>query len=192
MVGAALLLAALAAVPARANDPLFTAAENRELVEELAAQYLPGLRPGVGAAWVHQESRWKATAVSRKGARGPLQIMPETARDIRRACRMPELDLSSMSSSLRGGFCYARLVRRQIGPMATAEDLNEAMFRAYNGGAGWILKERRAAKQKGKDDAVAENLRPHCRDLRSPDSCEENLSYYQYIQRWYRKYYRGW
>lgn len=192
MVGAVLLLAALASRPACALDPLFVAAEHRDLIDDLTTEYLPGIQPGVGAAWVHQESRWKVTAVSRKGARGPLQIMPETARDIRRACRMPELDLVNMASSLKGGFCYARLVRRQIGKMSTPADLDEAMFRAYNGGAGYILRERAAARRDGKDDAVAGNLRDYCKSFRSQDSCAENLSYYQYILRWFKKYYRTW
>jgi soluble lytic murein transglycosylase-like protein len=192
MVGLVLLLALLAPRQACALDPLFVAAENRDLIDDLTTEYLPGTQAGLVAAWVHQESRWKATAVSKKGARGPLQIMPGTARDIRRACHMPELDLTDMASSLKGGFCYARMIRRQVGKMATAADQDEAMFRAYNGGAGYIHKERDAAHTDGKDDAVAPNLRDYCRSFRSQDSCEENLSYYQYILRWFKKYYRGW
>ena len=192
MVGAVLLLAALLPRQASALDPLFVAAENREVIEDLTTQYLPDISPGMGAAWVHQESRWKITAVSKAGARGPLQIMPATAKDIRRACRMPDLDLTNMNSALKGGFCYGRMLRRQVGKMATVADLDEAMLRAYNGGAGYIRKERDAAKAAGKDDAVAANLKAHCRDFRSKDSCEENLSYYPYIMKWYNEYYRGW
>jgi membrane-bound lytic murein transglycosylase MltF len=196
MVGRLLLLAALSARPACALDPLFVASENRELVDELTTRYLPGTQPGVAAAWVHQESRWKATAVSKKGARGPLQIMPETARDIRWACKMPELDLTNMESSLKGGFCYARNIRRllqkQLGPMASQKDLDELMFRAYNGGGGYLIKEKEAAKKEGKDDTVAASLKEHCRDFRSKDSCEENTSYFPYIMQWYKKYYHSW
>ena len=192
MVGAVLLLAALLPRQALGLDPLFVAAEHRELIDDLTTEYLPGTRPGMGAAWVHQESRWKATAVSKKGARGPLQIMPATARDIRRACRMPDLDLTNMASSLKGGFCYGRLVRRQVGKMATSADQDEVMFRAYNGGAGYIQRERDAARQAGKNDGVAANLKPFCRSFRSRDSCDENLSYYPYIRRWYKRYYRSW
>lgn len=196
MVGKILLLAALAARPAFGLDPLFVASEHRELVDELTTRYLPGTKPGVAAAWVHQESRWKATAVSKKGARGPLQIMPETARDIRWACKMPELDLTNMESSLKGGFCYARIVRRhlqkQLGNVATPKDLDELMFRAYNGGAGYLFKEKDAAEKKGKDATVASTLKEHCREFRSKDSCEENTSYYPYILQWYKKYYKSW
>lgn len=191
MVGLAFLLAA-ALAPARALDPLFIASENRETIEDLTTHYLPDMPPGMTAAWVHQESRWKITAVSKAGARGPLQIMPGTAQDIRKACKMPDLDLTNMVSGLKGGFCYGHLLRRQVGKMATAADLDEAMLRAYNGGAGYIRKERQAAKNAGRDDGVAKNIREHCRDFRSKDSCEENLSYYPYITKWYSQYYSGW
>lgn len=192
MVGAALLLSLLASPQARALDPLFVAAENREVIEDLTTRYLPDITPGMGAAWVYQESRWKVTAVSKMGARGPLQIMPETARDIRWACNMPDLDLTNMSSSLKGGFCYARMLRRRVGKMASVTDLDEAMLRAYNGGASYILKERAAAKAKGMNDGVAASLTAHCRKFRSKDSCEENLRYYPYIIKWYNQYYRAW
>lgn len=192
MVGPALLILVVLQAPARALDPLFVASENRDVIEDLTTRYLPEMTPGMAAAWVHQESRWKITAVSKAGARGPLQIMPETARDIRWVCNMPDLDLTNMVSSLKGGFCYGRILRRRVGKMATGADLDEAMLRAYNGGVGYVRKEREEAKKKGKNDAVAKNLRAHCRTFRGKDACEENLSYYPYITKWYRQYYNGW
>jgi soluble lytic murein transglycosylase-like protein len=50
------------------------------LVEEAAAQH--DLHPDLLAAMVRVESNFDATAVSRRGAQGLLQLMPETARKL--------------------------------------------------------------------------------------------------------------
>ena len=186
------LAALLAARPACALDPLFVAAEYRELIEDLTMSYLPLLRPGMTAAWVHTESGWRRNAVSSAGARGPLQIMPGTAEVIRVSCRMPELDLTNMVSALKGGFCYGAQVRRKIGHMASVADENEAMFRAYNGGPGYILKERAAASGDGLNDRRAANLTAYCRAFRGETACRENLAYYPTIVRRHRKHYGSW
>ena len=49
-----------------------------DLVENVAQKY--GISPRLLAAMITQESNWNYLAVSNKGARGLVQIMPETAR----------------------------------------------------------------------------------------------------------------
>lgn len=51
-----------------------------ELAKAIAEQH--GVRPQLVTSVIAVESNWNTTAVSRKGARGLMQLMPETARGL--------------------------------------------------------------------------------------------------------------
>lgn len=92
-------------------------------VEELARRF--DLSPALIEALVWQESRWRADAVSPKGARGLAQLMPGTADYLR-------VDADDPFANLEGG---ARYLREQIDRF----DGNiEKALAAYNAGPGRV------------------------------------------------------
>lgn len=88
-------------------------------VAQLSARY--DLSPSLIEALVWQESRWRADAVSPKGARGLAQLMPGTARYL-------GVDPADPYANLEGG---ARYLREQLDRFGG--DLEKALA-AYNAG----------------------------------------------------------
>ena len=108
----------------------------RDLVTRYAAQ------AGVDPAWVYglirQESRFVMGAQSGVGARGLMQVMPGTARDIARKTGMSEADLHTTEGNIRMGTWYmadacSRLQNNEV--LATA-GYNAGPGRARNWQAG--------------------------------------------------------
>jgi soluble lytic murein transglycosylase-like protein len=92
-------------------------------VLELARRF--DLSPALIEALVWQESRWRAGAVSPKGARGLAQLMPGTAREL-------GVDPRDPFANLEGG---ARYLREQLDRF----DGNiEKALAAYNAGPGRV------------------------------------------------------
>jgi soluble lytic murein transglycosylase-like protein len=94
-------------------------------VQSVAARN--GLSPALLEAVVWQESRWRAHAVSPKGAQGLAQLMPGTAREL-------GVDPRDPLANLEGG---ARYLRRQLD--AFGGDVERALA-AYNAGPGRVRK----------------------------------------------------
>lgn len=92
-------------------------------VAELSTRY--DLSPSLIEALVWQESRWRADAVSPKGARGLAQLMPGTARYL-------GVDPADPHANLEGG---ARYLREQLDRFGG--DLEKALA-AYNAGPGRV------------------------------------------------------
>lgn len=92
-------------------------------VAELATRY--DLSPALIEALVWQESRWRADALSVKGARGLAQLMPATAREL-------GVDPDDPLANLEGG---ARYLREQLDRFDG--DLEKALA-AYNAGPGRV------------------------------------------------------
>ncbi|MXO90970.1 transglycosylase SLT domain-containing protein [Altererythrobacter aquaemixtae] len=94
-------------------------------VQELSARF--DLSPALIEALVWQESRWRANAVSPKGARGLAQLMPGTAREL-------GVNPNDPFANLEGG---ARYLRQQLDRF----DGNlEHALAAYNAGPGRVAK----------------------------------------------------
>ena len=96
-----------------------------------------GLDPYLAAAVIYQESRFRANAVSRAGARGLMQIMPLTGRDIARSLRERGYQKSQLfepERNVRYGIHYlAGLLQRYEGSVTRA-------LAAYNAGSGRVRK----------------------------------------------------
>jgi soluble lytic murein transglycosylase-like protein len=92
-------------------------------VDELARRF--DLSPALLEALVWQESRWRADAVSPKGAQGLAQLMPGTADYLR-------VDAADPLQNLEGG---ARYLREQLDRFDG--DLEKALA-AYNAGPGRV------------------------------------------------------
>ena len=108
-------------------DPNFNArlvpAAYAAKVRELAQRF--DLSPTLIEALVWQESRWRADAVSHKGARGLGQLMPGTAREL-------GVDPNNPFANLEGA---ARYLRAQLDRFDG--DLERALA-AYNAGPGRV------------------------------------------------------
>jgi len=113
---------AAAGAPVEKAAPVLPAAprETSQMVEGSAARY--GFDPALIVAIVAAESAFDNFAVSKKGARGLMQLMPETARE--RGVR----NAHDPASNVEAGVAYLReLVRKSQGDVATA-------LAAYNAG----------------------------------------------------------
>jgi len=95
-----------------------------ELIREIARQY--DVDPTLVAAMIRAESAFDPTAVSRKGAAGLMQLMPQTA------SALGVLDRFDPHESIRGGVRHLRyLLDRYRGQVAIA-------LAAYNAGEGAV------------------------------------------------------
>jgi len=93
-------------------------------IQELSARF--DLSPALLEALVWQESRWRAQAVSPKGARGLAQLMPGTAREL-------GVNPDDPFANLEGG---ARYLREQLDRFDG--DVEKALA-AYNAGPGRVM-----------------------------------------------------
>lgn len=101
------------------------------------------------AAQVHQESDWNANAVSRVGAQGLAQFMPATASWIggifpELAARQPD----NPTWALRAMTAYDRWLWERIAAETDCERM-AMVLSAYNGGLGWLLKDKALAQASG-------------------------------------------
>ena len=87
-----------------------------------------GLQPGLLEAVAWQESRGRMSAVSPKGARGVMQLMPGTAIEL-------GVRADDLADNIRGGALYLRRQLDRFGsvPLALA---------AYNAGPGAVVRYR--------------------------------------------------
>ncbi len=97
------------------------------------------------AALLYQESQFDPAATSWMGARGLMQLMPETARD------MGVTRILDPAQNITGGVDYLAWLRRRFEPaLDTGERLWFAIA-AYNAGLGHVQDARRLATQRGLD-----------------------------------------
>ncbi len=110
--------------PVRPDAAIVEVAPSPAIFKAVAQAH--GLDPNLLAAVAWQESRGRMSAVSLKGARGIMQLMPGTAAEL--GVRPDDL-----SDNIRGGALYLRRQLDRFGsvPLALA---------AYNAGPGAVLR----------------------------------------------------
>lgn len=144
----------LACAPAHASDVTIPrAAQQYRATLVRAAHATWGLDAPVAvfAAQVHTESWWRNDTVSHVGAQGLAQFMPATARWLPSVA--PETGKPAPFNpgwSLRALCTYDKwLWERNSG----ANDYERMAFTlsAYNGGQGWVNRDRKLARQRGLD-----------------------------------------
>lgn len=135
------------------------------------------------AAQVHTESWWRNDTVSRVGAQGLAQFMPATARWLPSV--MPETGTPAPCNpawSLRALCAYDKwLWERTHG--ATDHERMAFTLSAYNGGLGWVNRDKKLARQRGLDP---ERWFDHVATVnagRSSAAWKENRSYPRLILR---------
>lgn len=112
-------------IPAIATAGRAAPPEVAQAIQVSAARH--GVSPALIEAVAWQESRFRQAAVSPKGARGVMQLMPATARELR-------ADAHDMASNIDGGAAYlARLSRMFGGDLART-------LAAYNAGPAAVAK----------------------------------------------------
>jgi soluble lytic murein transglycosylase-like protein len=105
------------------------------------------------ASQVHQESAWRPEAVSRVGAEGLAQFMPSTARWWCELHRVSPADCRPRTPSwaLRALVAYDRWLWDRILGTASDCDRMALTLSAYNGGLGWVQRDRALAGRSGLD-----------------------------------------
>jgi len=104
----------------------------------------------VFAAQIHQESAWREAARSPVGAQGMAQFMPATADWIAKAypAELGANQPFNPSWALRALVTYDRWLWERI-QAADACHRMAFVLSSYNGGLGWVQRDRKAAADKG-------------------------------------------
>lgn len=153
----ALILALVSCAPARAEG-IPAAAEHyqRELTRIVQQEWGLSGPVTVHAAQIHQESAWRPDVDSPVGAKGMAQFMPATADWI--AEIYPDLGQAAPYSpgwAMRAMVRYDRHIMERVKPWNARDmpacDLWAFTLSGYNGGPGWVTRDRRLAKAAGHD-----------------------------------------
>lgn len=153
----AILIAAL--VSAYASElPVAAFRHKATLVREARAHM--GINPPVAtmAAQLHQESGWRVSALSPVGARGMAQFMPSTATwiptiDPSLATTPSGWGVSHPAWDIRALVVYDRWLLQRVRAADPCQRWAFALS-AYNGGLGWVIRDKRLASAKGADPLV--------------------------------------
>ncbi|ECY5329999.1 transglycosylase SLT domain-containing protein, partial [Salmonella enterica subsp. enterica serovar Typhimurium] len=103
------------------------------------------------AAQLHQESGWRPDAVSPVGAQGLAQFMPATADWISQL--MPGLNSREPFNpawAIRALVSYDRWLWQRVSAANNCERMAMTLS-GYNGGLGWVQRDKRLALQQGLD-----------------------------------------
>lgn len=160
MIVAAILVIFAFAPTAQSAEPRVRVPEVSPLyrvqIERDSARYF-GLQaqPARLAAQLHQESAWKPRAQS-PYAMGLAQFTPATAKWLPSVC--PDVgppDVWSPTWSIAAQSCYMAWLYRRATPIGdgamTRCDRWAFALRAYNGGEGWLKRERALAARAGRN-----------------------------------------
>ena len=96
-------------------------------------------------AQMYQESRFDPKAKSHVGARGLMQLMPRTAKE------MGVKNVGDPASSIKGGIKYLDWLRDRFDDSLPISERTWFTLAAYNAGAGHVHDARRLARQLGKN-----------------------------------------
>lgn len=158
-IACALLAVALGSVPAYAAEttiPRPALQYRTRLTREARAVWGMDAPVSVFAAQIHTESWWRNDTVSRVGAQGLAQFMPATARWLPTVA--PETGTPAPFNpawSLRACVTYDKWLHDRLNPMRgnalAACDRMAFALSAYNGGMGWVGKDRALAARAGRN-----------------------------------------
>lgn len=146
VLGCSMVPSADAAIPTAAEQ------HRRTLVRAAHAEWGLGAPVATFAAQVHQESAWRVNARSPVGAQGLAQFMPATAD------WMAEIYPRSLGPAqpynpgwaLRAMVAFDRWLYER-NPAVSECDRWAFVMAGYNGGNGWVNRDRRLASAKGAD-----------------------------------------
>lgn len=147
------------AAPAHATETTIPRAAlqyRNQLVREARAVWGMEAPISVFAAQIHTESNWRNDVTSFAGAQGLAQFMPETAVWLPKVA--PEVGSPAPFNSawsLRACVTYDKWLYDRLRPMRAAPlafcERTAFMLSAYNGGIGWVGKDRALAARTGRN-----------------------------------------
>ncbi len=123
-------------------NPDGTVSRYDEIVRRFADQY--GFDWRMILAQIYHESRFDPNAKSWAGARGLLQVLPRTARQIGIEGNLVEPEVG-----IHAGIKYLAWVRERFEPELPVQDRMWFTLAGYNAGAGHVRDARRLARQMG-------------------------------------------
>lgn len=189
LIGLILLTVCLFFEGANANEIPQKAYNYREfLIQESRAVWGLNAPSSAFAAQIHTESLWNEKAKSFAGALGLTQFMPQTADWI-----------GSVYVELKNGSPYnpkwairalVRYNKWHFEKIQAADFANRMafVFSAYNGGLGWVLKDRKKAKKAGLNPFVYFDSVETVNAGRNKRAFTENRAYVKYIKERERTY----
>lgn len=108
----------------RTIQAAYRAGEHNALIDRFPMAFEPqvlkaakktGLKPELIWSIIRQESAFNQRAVSRAGARGLMQLMPRTARDVARRHKLSSKNLFSPARNIRLGTLYLSEMKKRFG-----------------------------------------------------------------------------
>lgn len=171
---------ALAQVPAQADS------YRRDLTRIAQAEWGLDAPVATFAAQIHQESRWRFDAKSPAGAQGLGQVMPSTAAWLAevfpKALGNPQP--YNPSWSMQALVSYNRWLAQRIQARTTCEK-GAMVLSSYNGGLGWLIRDKRLASASGADQLVWFDSVERFNSGRSAANFRENRDYPRLVlHRW--------
>lgn len=140
---------------ARADVPAEAQQYRRDLTRIAQAEWGLDAPVATFAAQVHQESRWRFNAKSPVGAQGLGQVMPSTS--VWLAELFPDtlgnVEPYNPTWSLIALVSYDRWLADRIKGRDACER-HAMVLSSYNGGLGWLIRDRKLASAKGADPLV--------------------------------------
>lgn len=189
-----LLMLASLALPCQAQEiPRSAVAYRADLVRIAHAEWGLDAPVATFAAQIHQESGWNPAAVSRVGAKGMAQFMPATAKwwcdlhgQTAQACQP-----ANPVWAMRALVGYDRWLYQRIAAETDCERMAMALS-AYNGGLGWLLKDKALAQASGSTRMRWWNAVERYNGGRSQAAFVENRGYPQRIIKVIQPAYAAW
>lgn len=159
-------------IPAKANK------YKSELIRSARMEFGLDAPVSLLAAQIHQESLWSETAKSRAGALGLAQFMPATANWLPEVA--PHVGVGNPNNpvwAIRAMCAYDRWLYVRI--KDTHCDFDRWMFvlSGYNGGLGWVNRDRKLASQLGYDPSIYRGHVEMVNAGRSVANIRENRNY---------------
>lgn len=173
--------------PAFAAVPVDAKQYQRELTRNSRAIFGLDAPVALFAAQIHQESAWQVNAKSYVGAQGLAQFMPATSEWISGVYSKSLGDNQPFnpSWSLRALVQYNYWLYQRIHNTATDCDRWAFTLSAYNGGLGWVNRDRKKASSLGLNSAYYWGVVETVNAGRSAANFKENRGYPQrIIYRW--------
>lgn len=181
--------------PAHADIPRAAEQHHRTLIRAAHSHWGLDAPVATMAAQVHQESRWRSDARSPVGAEGLAQFMPTTSDWFAELypAHLGNRQPYNPGWALRALVLYDRWLYVRL---AAVDDCNRwaMVLASYNGGLGWVLRDKRAASAEGADKLRWFNAVERHNAGRSKSAFAENRHYPRLILlRWEPLYERaGW